>query len=418
MSPFLRVLFLVRIALCLLGATSVFAEVAPTEVREWRSTSGTVLKASATACDKTSVTLTKPEGSAIKVPLARLVEEDRQFLLRHFDLIPDPSKPESSGVGILAEGLPHPVGKVVGPIKASRGSYLLYLPKTLREGRPAPLLFITVSSGCKAKSLQAFLPMAERLGWIIAGSVDSKNAKSYDFNAASSKASVVHIEKTLPVDPDRFYFTGASGGGAVALRNSAQLNGAGSMPVVTFHTQHDFKPKGDRYYIGGTWDYNRYLSAKDVKAAGKNVKHRFWVGGHTQAPAHLVQEGMAQRLDFEAAMIDWIVQLKKTHPHRALLQTQLLLGDYEVEGHNREIVALLEKELSADPLNQRYIDGLLAIEEFASRHYAGINHRNVGHVSAGIQKASEELATSFAGVPEIEEMAKALGQKTKGLGQK
>ena len=89
--------------------------------------------------------------------------------------------------------------------------------------------------------------------------------------------------------------------------------------------------------------------------------------------------------------------------------------DYAIEGPNAQSVTTISGELAKDPINVRYTEGIAAINEFSNKYYApeGEGGGSKGsHTSSQIERAAEKLATEYAGVPEIEEIAKGLGKPT------
>jgi hypothetical protein len=125
-------------------AISSLLAAAPTVEREWTSTAGSTLKAVAESVSGGKVHFKASTGRKFDVPLDKLVEADRAFLAEHFaDQLPKPGEPQDSGAA-PAEDLAQPQGEAVGPLETPEGSkYHLYIPKSLKKGRKAPLLFYT-----------------------------------------------------------------------------------------------------------------------------------------------------------------------------------------------------------------------------------------------------------------------------------
>jgi len=433
------------IGLAFLGAATLSAE--PTAERSWKSTAGTEIKATALSLEAESVQFKTGEGRLLTVPLGKLAADDQAFLRKHFGMkesAPAPAEKKAgpaagSGVPLLEGGLALSQGEKHGPIAVKGGShYFAYLPKSLRQDRPAPLLFVTRAGGGKVNVLQDYVEPAERLGWIIAVSQESKNGSGFpDQNHAHAKRCVEHLTETLPVDEDRLYFTGGSGGGAMSWMNCAELRGAGAMPVVGYIPGS--APKSGHFYtIGGATDYNRYLTAAAAEKYKKDALHRFYPGGHGGCPKGHYADGMAwlegrflgehetdyaeHRLDYEAAMLKWIGKLQGSAPHKAYYWADFLLGkDYEVSGENRRTLEELHRELGSAEMNVRYAAGLAELDEFSAKEFA--SHGSGGgslmnHSTSGIKRASKRMAEKYAGVPEIEGVAKMLGEPTVGTGKK
>ncbi len=396
------------------------------EEREWKSVTGSTLTATAVSMEGGQVRLKRPDGTFLVVPADKLSSEDQAHLREIF--------PNDPGTGqTITEGLPHPVGEVVGPIEAGGGSTcFLYIPTTLREGRKAPLLHFNGSGGGNADTVSKHIEGAELNGWIVVANVESRNGPGHpEENHEHAKNTVGHVIETLPVDPERVYFTGGSGGGAMSFYNAARIKSAGAMPHIGYIPGSPPK-SGHFFVISDTNDYNRYASASAVDSIGKTAIHRFFVGPHHEGPVWLCTEGMVwlnaqfliknrrnsqyddERVDFEAAVLEWCGKLAESEPHRAFYWCDFLKNEFEVSPPNRARCEALHATLSADPDNAAYVKGLAEISDFSKRHYTGFAGAQFEHTTPKIEKAAEKLATTFAGVPEIEEIARALGKPTCG----
>jgi len=391
----------------------------PTPSREWKSTAGTTIEASATAMKDGFVQLTTADGRQIPVRLANLIDEDRSFLLKHFR----PKPPQ---------GLPYPIGKASGPHQTGTGSsYFVYIPNSLQDGRKAPLLLFTGAGGGNRRIVEAHAAGAELNGWIVAASVESRNGQSFEINHEHAKKCVDHLITTLPVDPDRLYFSGNSGGGAMAFINTAKLKGAGAMPLIGYNMDKEYSRSGHYYVLGGTNDYNRYPSAQAASGAKARGVHRLYPGGHNGAPGWITTEGMvwlngrylesksneatlaAERMDWEENMIAWIGELRKSEAHRAYYWCYFLQKTYKISGPNAARINAIGDDLARDPINPRYAEGIDAIKEFSRKHLADIGSGSLfSHTTPKIQSAAAALEQQYAGVPHVEEVFKRLGQKT------
>ncbi|SHK07516.1 SLA1 homology domain 1, SHD1 [Rubritalea squalenifaciens DSM 18772] len=403
---------------------------APTEQRLWTASNGKTVNASITSIEGDKVVMKKDDGKTVKVPITIFIQEDQDFIHKHFEAeIAEASKPSGSD-SQPATDLPHPQGEVVGPIEASNGAhYLLYLPKSLKQGRKAPLMFYTHSGGGNKNLLNTISEGAETCGWILAISVESKNKNDFQDNLKKCQSCLEHIYETLPVEKERTYFMGNSGGGATAFANSAENKCTGAMPNVGYIPDgHD--PKGKDYFIiGGGKDYNRYTSAHANKKLGKKAIHRMHPGGHGVSPKWLMIDGMIwlqtrylareqkdhmdEAADFEVSMLSWINELKAKEPYRAYATAKLLLSEYEPTSKNKAAIESISDELGKEKTNVLYYEALQDINDLSEDVLSGFGSGSkMKHSDPKVIKAVDKLLKKYTGVPIIEDTLKAIADKT------
>jgi hypothetical protein len=407
----------------------VFA--APTEVRDWTASNGKVVSGQVLSVENNEVSLKKSDGKVITVKLSIFIEEDQKLIQEHFKIVPPkPGEPEKSNLK-PAENLAQAIGQQHMSIEATADShYLLYIPKSLKEGQKAPVLFNTHSSGGARSGITELVEGAELCGWILAASVESKNGQSFDQNHTVSKKAVDHIFKTLPADPDRLYFEGNSGGAATAIGNASKMKCLGVMPNVGYMPNHANAPKALYYVISGGSDFNRYSSAEIAKKFGDSAVHRLNPGAHSAAPIWQRIDGMIwfqirylakqrndhadEALDFEARIIDWMNEKKNTEPHRAYHTARLLIDEYKIDGKNGSIVERLASELEADEKNKLYHEGLEALDSISKKGLSEITGgtKNKHPTPANVIKMINKELPKFIGVPVIEETLKAILKPT------
>lgn len=409
-------------------ASALFAFATPTEWMTWKSTGGHETKAKALGVRSGKVQLQLENGKKVTVPMAKLIEENRVFLKKHFK-IKDP-------VDIMLEGSGQPaatsidleLGKLLGPITTPDGSnYLLYIPKSLKEGRQAPLLFITSSGGGKKKIIEPLAQGAELTGTIMAMSMESKNKVASMTNHQHCANAIHHIKETLPIDEKQIYFTGGSGGAAMAFINSSKIKAAGVMPNVGY-IPDGFEVTGDHFYIiGGAKDYNRYTSASANAFFGKKAIHRLFAGGHSNCPAWIRIEGMLwlngrflaqhknefpeQAADYEASMLKWMAEIKEVH--RAYYFGRFLIDEYKIEGVAKSHLEGMMKEWESDPNNVRYYEGIMAIDKLSKENFSkfGGGSRQK-HLDNDLSKEVLKVKQQYLGVPEVEELLQMFSEKS------
>lgn len=415
------------------------------KTRTWTSKAGTKIEAQAFSLKQQKLGLRTDAGRELWVPLNQLSSVDIQYLQEKFaghpDLPPLPGIPQGSGKAKTDfTGLA--LGKIHGPIKASQhSSYFVYLPKSLKQGQSAAYFLLTMAGGGKSKVLQPYLPGAERCGVIVAVSVQSANnntGKPHS-NFQHSMNCVNHINETLPVDSNRVFFGGISGGGATSMGNSIAYKGAlGAIPIIgytPFSMIPDSKKQKRFYYIlGGGEDYNRYSSALIQSHHKGRAIHRIYAGGHSQAPDSYLSDAICwlmgrhlsdddsrslnpERLDYEAAMIRWINRLKEKAPHQAFYWCHFLTDTYGIRGHNSSVIKEIKASLAGTPKNTQYAAGIDAISAFSLKYFCSYHNGSIGNYNKGPSgPAASKMAKEYSAVPEIAKIFTSMSKPTVQIG--
>jgi hypothetical protein len=302
----------------------------------------------------------------------------------------------------------------------------------LKQGREAPLLFYSNAVGGQKDRLEVLKDAAELGGWILAISMESSNKLGYEESTKACESAVDDLLDTLPIDSDRVYFTGGSGGGAQAFQNASVMKAAGVMPYVTYIAASGTPDAEDYFIIAGGCDYNRYCTAESRKELGRKATFRAHPGGHGHPPTWMLEDGMIWMngrflarhrkkyedvaRDYETDLIRWMKSKSSEEPHRVYATARFLKDEYGIESDKVDAVNELIRDLRQDDKNVMYMEGLAAIDKFAvaqlSKHAVKGNTPK-GHADPKITQAATELAEEFAGTPVIEDTFRAMAGPTK-----
>ncbi len=202
-----------------------------------------------------------------------------------------------------AEELPRGrVVETIATLKDPSQTYALYLPSNYTNARRWPVLYCFDPLARGAVPVKLFSEAAERFGWVVVGSNNSRNGPVND----SVKAAYAMFEDTqarIPVDGRRVYATGFSGGARQSILIDFLCRhclagviavGAGYPPERRPAAPVTFALFG----AAGTDDYNfPEMKTLDATLARLGATHRFesFDGGHAWPTPELV-----------AAAIEWM----------------------------------------------------------------------------------------------------------------
>ena len=177
-------------------------------------------------------------------------------------------------------------------------SYALYLPSAYSPTKRWPLLLVFDPFARGEVSVKLFHEAAEKYGFIVVG---SNNSRNFEDPSAAIRALWADVKERYAVDPQRSYTAGLSGGARVAssvalacktciagvIANSAGLPNGGTMPGPEV---------SDWFLAAGTTDFNypEQLHLKESLDA-RHVASRFVVfdGPHNWMPQGFADRALA-----------------------------------------------------------------------------------------------------------------------------
>jgi predicted esterase len=175
----------------------------------------------------------------------------------------------------------------------------LYLPSAYTPEKRWPVVYAFDPGARGSVPVESMKEAAERYGYILAGSNNSRNG-SWKIEAEAAEAMVQDTHARLAVDDRRVYFAGFSGGARVAARIAqlckcaagVLLNGAGFQPETSPSHDGPFAV----FAAVGTYDFNY----GEVVRADENLEKlgyahflRRFDGAHQWAPASAMEEALA-----------------------------------------------------------------------------------------------------------------------------
>ncbi|MCX6257791.1 MAG: hypothetical protein NTW49_07860 [Bacteroidia bacterium] len=190
-------------------------------------------------------------------------------------------------------------GKVIEKVICKQNtsqSYALYLPVNYNESKTYPVIYFFDSHAQGKVPLTRYHKLADKYGFILAGSNNSENGKSPDEAVFIAKVLAGDVTAKVPVNEKRVYTCGFSGGARVAGW-AAMVNGgvAGVIACAAGISRANEQSNADFDFIGlvGDEDFN-YLELKnlDMQLENSPIKHQLTVfqGKHEWPSAEIMEE--------------------------------------------------------------------------------------------------------------------------------
>jgi predicted esterase len=181
---------------------------------------------------------------------------------------------------------------------APEQSYALYLPSVYAPERAWPILYAFDPGAQGARPVRLAVEAAERFGWIVAGSNNSRNGPTAEIQIAVA-ALLKDTQDRFPIDPKRIYATGLSGGARVAASLALGCHGcvagvfaqAAGLPVGSSGAAVDFA----WFASAGRRDMNYgelFELEQELARRGAQQRLRVFDGGHEWAPAPVWNEAI------------------------------------------------------------------------------------------------------------------------------
>jgi dienelactone hydrolase len=204
-------------------------------------------------------------------------------------------------------------------------TYTLYLPSTYETSRNWPLLLVFDPGGRAARAAEVFREAAERFGWIIAASENSRNGP-WEPTLRAVNAMWPALLGGYAVDERRVYTAGHSGGATVAwlvAEQTGQIAGvmASGQPNPESQSTKAKEKRFAWFGAAGHSDFN-FLQVKNIAAAlaDSTSPHRvdFFDGGHQWPPTEIT---------FRALGWMEVVSMKEGRRSRDLDLVRTILAD-------------------------------------------------------------------------------------------
>ena len=403
--------------------------------RTWTSTAGTKIEAKLVERTRDAVVLEqKSNGRRLTVKLSQLSQADLDFI---GETPAEPEDPAEVGdtVVVGVDAKPGATSAEIVCVDDPKWTYYVYLPKTFHTAKKWPVWFIMSAGGGKGGgALNRYKEGADRLGCILALSVQSKNSFAESDRAMETMANDVYDR--LPVIEGLGFSSGMSGGSRMAYllaerdKRLAGVLACGSGSGV-YLSEKDFRAAKLRkstyvYSLIGTNCFNRDEAVRSHDKFPKNYRLRFFPGGHVWAESKFIAEGMARvygetlkgtrvrnlddhKRDYARTMWKWTGDLQKDEPWEAAYWAEFLAdfdGDSEVSSDAKS----LSSELEDNPQVDLAADAQKALDHFNKKHFNKPIDQAAGKRPVPARQAeADKLADKFGELPHAELLRKLGG---------
>ncbi|MBA3970681.1 MAG: hypothetical protein H0X46_00780 [Bacteroidetes bacterium] len=189
------------------------------------------------------------------------------------------------------------IEKVVNLTDASQ-SAAIYLPSSYSTDKTYPVIYIFDAHAEATLPLSMYKELAEKYGYILIGSNNSKNGLSWEESLSIANKLFADAQQRISINTGRVYLLGFSGGARVA--NALCLSNGGIAGVICCGAAspaiNPKDPRSDYTFLGicGNKDFN-YIEMRKydmVGLAGRAVKRAVleFDGGHEWPPAEVMSD--------------------------------------------------------------------------------------------------------------------------------
>lgn len=384
------------------------------EARTWTALTGDKLEAALVKVEGPMVFLKLENGKEARIARNKLCESDISYL----EALENP---------VLNHELPFEYGTVSQEQKLSKDdtvSYHMYVPECLKSAHSWPVLFVFNPGGGSAGTLNRYIPGANRNGWALVVSVQSKNGVKRPPEEIVFPM-VDEVISRYPIDQKRVYAAGHSGGSRIAgllgehMRKSGfaglLANGAG----VGYGRVYMQSPKASIYALCGSNCFNRWDMPKSLEQLNcKNKKLVIFPGNHDWASEEYMTEGMSmltgwflkdaggmgtpyatESKRFAERALEELRSLKEAQPGKALMWAQLL-SEFKLPAELSEQVRIEVSALRTNKDAVKYQEAEKALDTLMKKHFIVSDHaRCMKRADPAASKAAKALAEQYADTP-------------------
>jgi dienelactone hydrolase len=198
--------------------------------------------------------------------------------------------------GGWAQGESLALGQIIDEVQCAADAsqrYALYLPSNFTPLRRWPVILAYDAGGRGRRAVERYKEAAEKYGYIVAGSNNSRNGP-WEISLTAAKAMTGDVDRRFPIDPKRVYTAGMSGGARVAMKLAldSDLIAGVFASSAAFPDEPRESVRFPIFGSAGTNDFNH----QEMHELDRDLKspHRveFFDGTHEWLPVALATDGV------------------------------------------------------------------------------------------------------------------------------
>jgi len=189
-----------------------------------------------------------------------------------------------------------PAGRIIDSVECALDGtqhYALYLPSSYTPSRQWSVILAFDPGGRGRVPVERYQAAAEKYGYIVAGSLNSRNGP-WEVSLQAAKAMTEDVKARFSIDPKRVYTAGMSGGARVAMKialDSKQVAGVFASSAG-FPDQFIARPPFAVFGSAGTDDFNHMEMYQLDRRMTSPHRVLYFEGGHTWLPAEMAMQAV------------------------------------------------------------------------------------------------------------------------------
>jgi hypothetical protein len=189
-----------------------------------------------------------------------------------------------------------PTGQIIDSVECALDAaqhYAVYLPSNYTPARQWSVILAFDPQARGRVALERYQQAAEKYGYIVAGSLNSRNGP-WDVSLQAAKAMTADVKARFSIDPKRVYTAGMSGGARVAMKVAIESRQIAGVFASSAGFPDEFIARVPFAVFGsaGTDDFNHLEMYQLDRRMTSAHRVLYFEGGHTWLPVELAMQAV------------------------------------------------------------------------------------------------------------------------------